>query len=168
HAARPEHKQYVAGIMLSGALTSFLTGITEPLEFSFLFVAPLLYVIHAVLDGFSFLILYLLDVNLGYTFSGGFIDFFLFGMLQNRTEWWWVFIIGAVYAVIYYVIFRFLIQKLDLKTPGREDVTAGSESGEVKDLPFNRKSTRLNSSHVSISYAVFCLNKKTKTNNKQR
>lgn len=137
HAARPEHKKYVAGIMLSGALTSFLTGITEPLEFSFLFVAPLLYVIHAVLDGFSFLILYLLDVNLGYTFSGGFIDFFLFGMLQNRTEWWWVFIVGAVYAVIYYVIFRFLIQKLDLKTPGREDEAAGSESGEVKDLPFN-------------------------------
>ena len=137
HAARPERKKYVAGIMISAALTSFLTGITEPLEFSFLFVAPLLYVIHALLDGLSFLILYLLDVNLGYTFSGGFIDFFLFGILQNRTEWWWVLVVGIVYAVIYYVVFRVLIQAMDLKTPGREDASAETTTSTAQELPFN-------------------------------
>ncbi|WP_031545423.1 glucose-specific PTS transporter subunit IIBC [Salinicoccus luteus] len=137
HAARPERKKYVAGIMISAALTSFLTGITEPLEFSFLFVAPLLYVIHALLDGLSFLILYLLDVNLGYTFSGGFIDFFLFGILQNRTEWWWVLVVGIVYAVIYYVVFRVLIQTMNLKTPGREDANAETTTSTAQELPFN-------------------------------
>lgn len=137
HTARPERKKYVAGIMISAALTSFLTGITEPLEFSFLFVAPLLYVIHALLDGLSFLILYLLDVNLGYTFSGGFIDFFLFGILQNRTEWWWVLVVGIVYAVIYYVVFRVLIQAMNLKTPGREDATAETTTSTAQELPFN-------------------------------
>ncbi|GAB3057624.1 glucose-specific PTS transporter subunit IIBC [Salinicoccus sesuvii] len=137
HTARPERKKYVAGIMLSAALTSFLTGITEPLEFAFLFVAPILYVIHAVLDGLSFLILYLLDLNLGYTFSGGFIDFFLFGILQNRTEWWWVLVVGAAYAVIYYVIFRVLIQALNLKTPGREDETSETSVSTAQELPFN-------------------------------
>ncbi|MFC3418931.1 glucose-specific PTS transporter subunit IIBC [Salinicoccus hispanicus] len=137
HTARPERKKYVAGIMLSAALTSFLTGITEPLEFAFLFVAPILYVIHAVLDGLSFLILYLLDLNLGYTFSGGFIDFFLFGILQNRTEWWWVLVVGAAYAVIYYVIFRVLIQALNLKTPGREDETSETTVSTAQELPFN-------------------------------
>ena len=137
HTARPERKKYVAGIMISAALTSFLTGITEPLEFSFLFVAPLLYVIHALLDGLSFLILYLLDVNLGYTFSGGFIDFFLFGILQNRTEWWWVLVVGIVYAVIYYVVFRVLIQAMNLKTPGREDANAEATTSTAQELPFN-------------------------------
>lgn len=137
HTAKPQHKKYVAGIMASGALTSFLTGITEPLEFSFLFVAPILYVLHALLDGLSFLILFLLDLNLGYTFSGGFIDFFLFGILQNRTEWWWVLIIGAVYAVIYYVLFRVLIQVLNLKTPGREDEDRAATTSTVEELPFN-------------------------------
>lgn len=137
HTAKPQHKKYVAGIMASGALTSFLTGITEPLEFSFLFVAPILYVLHALLDGLSFLILFLLDLNLGYTFSGGFIDFFLFGILQNRTEWWWVLIVGAVYAVIYYVLFRVLIQVLNLKTPGREDEDRAATTSTVEELPFN-------------------------------
>lgn len=137
HTAKPARKKYVAGIMISAALTSFLTGITEPLEFSFLFVAPILYLIHAVLDGFSFLILYLLNINLGYTFSGGFIDFFLFGILQNRTEWWWVIIVGAVYAVIYYFVFRFLIQLLNLKTPGREDEESNIGEVDIAALPFN-------------------------------
>ncbi len=137
HTAKPQHKKYVAGIMASGALTSFLTGITEPLEFSFLFVAPILYVLHALLDGLSFLILYLLDLNLGYTFSGGFIDFFLFGILQNRTEWWWVLVVGAVYAVVYYVLFRVLIQAMDLKTPGREDEDRATTTSSVQELPFN-------------------------------
>ena len=110
HTAKPENKKVVAGLMGSAALTSFLTGITEPLEFSFLFVAPLLFVIHALLDGLSFLILYLLHLHLGYTFSGGFIDYVLLGVLPNKTAWWLVIPVGLVYAVIYYVIFRFLIR----------------------------------------------------------
>ncbi|AYU55172.1 glucose-specific PTS transporter subunit IIBC [Staphylococcus debuckii] len=134
--AKKENKKVVAGLMLSGALTSFLTGITEPLEFSFLFVAPLLFFIHAVLDGLSFLILYLLDLHLGYTFSGGFIDFFLLGILPNKTHWWMVIPVGLVYAVIYYVIFRFLIVKFNFKTPGREDKEVKSSNVAASELPF--------------------------------
>ncbi|MEJ7506996.1 glucose PTS system EIICBA or EIICB component [Staphylococcus simulans] len=134
--AKKENKKVVAGLMLSGALTSFLTGITEPLEFSFLFVAPLLFFIHAVLDGLSFLILYLLDVHLGYTFSGGFIDFFLLGILPNKTQWWLVIPVGLIYAVIYYVIFRFVIQKMNYKTPGREDKEMQTSTVSTNELPF--------------------------------
>ncbi|WP_114603411.1 glucose-specific PTS transporter subunit IIBC [Staphylococcus sp. EZ-P03] len=134
--AKKENKKVIAGLMLSGALTSFLTGITEPLEFSFLFVAPLLFFIHAVLDGLSFLVLYILDVHLGYTFSGGFIDFFLLGILPNKTQWWLVIPVGLIYAAIYYVIFRFLIQKLNLKTPGREDKEMQSSTVSTNELPF--------------------------------
>nr|WP_209104245.1 MULTISPECIES: glucose-specific PTS transporter subunit IIBC [Staphylococcus] len=136
HTAKPENKKVVAGLMASAALTSFLTGITEPLEFSFLFVAPLLFFIHAVLDGLSFLILYLLDVHLGYTFSGGFIDYVLLGVLPNQTAWWLVFPVGIVYAVIYYTVFRFLIQKFNFKTPGREDKQSESASVEASELPY--------------------------------
>lgn len=109
HTAKPERKKVVGGLMLSAALTSFLTGITEPLEFSFLFVAPMLYVIHAVLDGLAF--------------SGGFIDYLLFGVLQGneKTNFLWVIPIGIVWFVLYYVIVRYLITKFNFKTPGRED-----------------------------------------------
>nr|WP_220468799.1 glucose-specific PTS transporter subunit IIBC [Staphylococcus coagulans] len=136
HTAKPENKKVVAGLMGSAALTSFLTGITEPLEFSFLFVAPLLFFIHAVLDGFSFLILYLLDLHLGYTFSGGFIDFLLLGILPNQTKWWLVIPVGLVYAVIYYFVFRFLIVKFNYKTPGREDKQTKATTTSTSDLPY--------------------------------
>ncbi|UEX89222.1 glucose-specific PTS transporter subunit IIBC [Staphylococcus ratti] len=136
HTAKPENKKVVAGLMGSAALTSFLTGITEPLEFSFLFVAPLLFFIHAILDGLSFLILYLLDVHLGYTFSGGFIDYVLLGILPNQTAWWIVIPVGLVYGVIYYTIFRFLITKLNYKTPGREDKKTDAASVEASELPY--------------------------------
>lgn len=137
HTAKPEKKKFVGGLMASAALTSFLTGITEPLEFSFLFVAPILFFVHAVLDGLSFLILYLMDLHLGYTFSGGFIDFFTFGMLQGRTPWWLVIPVGLVYAVIYYVLFRFFIVKLNLKTPGREEEEITSKVTSNDELPFS-------------------------------
>uniref|UniRef100_UPI003F68B7A2 glucose-specific PTS transporter subunit IIBC n=1 Tax=Macrococcus animalis TaxID=3395467 RepID=UPI003F68B7A2 len=137
HTAKPEKKKFVGGLMASAALTSFLTGITEPLEFSFLFVAPVLFFVHAVLDGFSFLILYLMDLHLGYTFSGGFIDFFTFGMLQGRTPWWLVIPVGLVYALIYYVLFRFFIVKLNLKTPGREDDEVVNKVTSNDELPFS-------------------------------
>ncbi|HHC7649063.1 TPA: glucose-specific PTS transporter subunit IIBC [Staphylococcus aureus] len=136
HTAKPENKKVVAGLMGSAALTSFLTGITEPLEFSFLFVAPLLFFIHAVLDGLSFLTLYLLDVHLGYTFSGGFIDYVLLGVLPNKTQWWLVIPVGLVYAVIYYFIFRFLIVKLKYKTPGREDKQSQAVTASATELPY--------------------------------
>ncbi|MFB5268070.1 glucose-specific PTS transporter subunit IIBC [Paenibacillus enshidis] len=141
HEARPEHKKYVAGIMGSAALTSFLTGITEPLEFSFLFVAPLLFAVHTIFAGLSFMTMYLLNVKIGMTFSGGFIDFLIFGVLPNRTPWWNVIIVGLVLAVIYYFGFRFIIRKFNLKTPGREEQTEENEStgggGGNDDLPHN-------------------------------
>jgi len=137
HTAKPENKKVVAGLMGSAALTSFLTGITEPLEFSFLFVAPLLFFVHAVLDGLSFLILYLLNVHLGYTFSGGFIDYVLLGVLPNKTQWWLVIPVGIVYAFIYYFVFRFLILKFKYKTPGREDKQAQFTQSSASELPFN-------------------------------
>lgn len=137
HTAKPENKKVVAGLMGSAALTSFLTGITEPLEFSFLFVTPVLFFVHAILDGLSFLILYLLNVHLGYTFSGGFIDYVLLGVLPNKTQWWLVIPVGVVYAFIYYFVFRFLILKFKYKTPGREDKQAQFTNSSASELPFN-------------------------------
>ena len=116
--AKPENKARIAGIMGSAALTSFLTGITEPLEFSFLFVAPILYAVHAVLVGVAYLVTYLLDARLGYSFSHGFIDFALYYV--NNIKPWIVLILGPIFAVVYFVVFRTLILWLDLKTPGRE------------------------------------------------
>lgn len=103
--AKPERKKIVGGLMLSAGLTSFLTGITEPLEFSFLFVAPLLYVVHVLLAGSSFLVMHLLDVKIGMTFSGGFIDYILYGLLNwDRTNALLVIPVGIVYAIIYYLV----------------------------------------------------------------
>ena len=121
HTAKPEKRKYVAGIMLSGALTSFLTGITEPLEFTFLFVAPALFAIHCVFAGLSFMIMQILNVKIGLTFSGGLIDFLLFGVLPNRTPWYLAIVVGLCFSVVYYFMFRFMISKFDFKTPGRED-----------------------------------------------
>lgn len=125
HTAKPERKKVVGGLMLSAALTSFLTGITEPLEFSFLFVAPLLYVVHALLDGLAFMMADIFNITVGQTFSGGFIDFILFGVLQGqaKTNYLWIIPIGLVWFALYYVIFRMLIQMFNFKTPGREDET---------------------------------------------
>ncbi|HLR08710.1 MAG TPA: PTS transporter subunit EIIC [Bacillota bacterium] len=123
HTAKPKKKKAVLGLMFSAALTSFLTGITEPLEFSFLFIAPVLYVIHAIYDGFAFMLAHLFEITIGHTFSGGFIDFLLFGILQGnaKTNWIMVPIIGIPWFILYYITFKFAIQKFNLKTPGRED-----------------------------------------------
>lgn len=139
HCARPEQKKYVAGIMGSAALTSFLTGITEPLEFSFLFVAPVLFGIHAVFAGLSFMVMHILDVKIGMTFSGGVIDYILFGVLPNQTAWWLVIPVGLAFSVIYYFGFRFAIKKFNLMTPGREEKVEESEenaAGGSLDLPY--------------------------------
>lgn len=121
--AKPEKRKLVGGLLLSAALTSMLTGITEPLEFTFLFVAPLLYGIHCVLAGAAYMLMHILEVGVGMTFSGGIIDLTLFGIIQGnaKTNWIWVVIVGIVYFIVYYLLFHFLIVKLDLKTPGRDD-----------------------------------------------
>lgn len=121
--AKPEKKKVVAGLLLSAALTSMLTGITEPLEFTFLFVAPVLYVVHCIFAGAAYMLMHICGVGVGMTFSGGLIDMFLFGILQGngKTSWLWIVVVGAVYFVVYYFLFSFLIKKMDLKTPGRDD-----------------------------------------------
>ena len=138
HEARPEKKVVVGGLMASAALTSFLTGITEPLEFSFLFVAPILFAVHAVFAGLSFMTMHLLDVKIGMTFSGGLIDYILFGLINPQTNAWIVIPVGLVFAVIYYFGFRFAIRKFNLMTPGREEVEdeEAASSGKGGDLPY--------------------------------
>ena len=122
--AKPEKKKAVAGLLLSAALTSMLTGITEPLEFTFLFVAPVLYGIHCVFAGLAYMLMHVFKVGVGMTFSGGLIDMFLFGILQGneKTNWIWIVIVGVGYFIVYYFLFSSLIKKMDLKTPGRDDV----------------------------------------------
>ena len=121
--AKPEKKKVAGGLLLSAALTAFLTGITEPLEFTFIFVALPMYAVHCVLAGLSFMLMHILNVGVGMTFSGGLIDLVLFGVMQGnaKTHWIWVVVVGAVYFVLYYLIFRFMISKFDYKTPGRDD-----------------------------------------------
>lgn len=121
--AKPEKRKVVGGLLLSAALTSMLTGITEPLEFTFLFVAPLLYAIHCVMAGLAYMLMHICNVGVGMTFSGGLIDMFLFGILQGneKTNWIWIVIVGIGYFIVYYFLFSFLIKKMDLKTPGRDD-----------------------------------------------
>ena len=121
--AKPEKKKVAGGLLLSAALTAFLTGITEPLEFTFIFVALPMYAVHCVLAGLSFMLMHILNVGVGMTFSGGLIDLVLFGAMQGnaKTHWMWVVVVGAVYFVLYYIIFRFMISKFDYKTPGRDD-----------------------------------------------
>ena len=121
--AKSHKKKVAGGLLLSAALTAMLTGITEPLEFTFLFVAPLLYVIHSVLAGLAYMLMHLLGVGVGMTFSGGLIDLFLFGVLQGneKTRWLMIPLVGVFYFAVYFLLFRFLIQKRNYTTPGRED-----------------------------------------------
>ena len=120
HEAFDENKKRVSALLLSAALASFLTGITEPIEFSFLFLAPILFAIHCVFAGFSFIIMNLLNVKIGMTFSGGLIDFLFLGVLPNKTPWYLVIVVGLILFIIYYLGFKFIIRKLNLQTPGRE------------------------------------------------
>ena len=127
--AKDDKKKEVGGLLLSAALTSMLTGITEPLEFTFLFVAPILYGIHCVFAGLAYMLMHICNVGVGMTFSGGLIDMTLFGIMQGnaKTNWIWIVIVGVAYIVVYYFLFSLLIRKMDLKTPGR-----GEEDEEVK------------------------------------
>lgn len=135
-AARPEKKKQVGGLLLSAALTSMLTGITEPLEFTFLFVAPAMYIVHCILAGLSYMLMHICNVGVGMTFSGGAIDLTLFGILQgnDKTNWIWIVIIGLIYAVVYYSVFHFMISKFKFKTPGREADDEETKLYTRKDL----------------------------------
>lgn len=126
--AKTEHKKAAGGLLLSAALTCMLTGITEPIEFSFLFVAPMLFVVQVILAGSAYMIAHILNIAVGLTFSGGFLDLLLFGILQGnaKTSWLWIIPAGIIYFFLYYFAFSFLIKKFNLKTPGRED--AGEET----------------------------------------
>ena len=150
-AARPEKRKVVGGLLLSAALTSMLTGITEPLEFTFLFVAPFVYVVHCILAGLSYMLMHILNVGVGMTFSGGLIDLTLFGILQGnaKTHWIWIVVVGLIYAVVYYFVFYFLITKLNLKTPGREADDEETKLYTRKDME-NRK----NASNVDMTSAL--------------
>lgn len=121
--AKPENRKKVSGLLISAALTSMLTGITEPIEFTFLFVAPVLYGIHCVFAGLAYMLMHIFNVGVGMTFSGGIIDLFLFGILQGnaKTNWIWIVIVGIAYFVVYYFLFSFLIKRFNFKTPGRDD-----------------------------------------------
>lgn len=127
--AKPEKKKQAGGLLFSAALTCMLTGIKEPIEFSFLFVAPILFGVQVVLAGAAYMIAHILNIAVGLTFSGGLLDLFLFGILQgnDKTSWFRIIPVGIIYFILYYVIFSFLIKKFNLKTPGRED-----DAGEVK------------------------------------
>ena len=127
--AKPEKKKQAGGLLFLAALTCMLTGITEPIEFSFLFVAPILFGVQVVLAGAAYMIAHILNIAVGLTFSGGLLDLFLFGILQgnDKTSWFRIIPVGIIYFILYYVIFSFLIKKFNLKTPGRED-----DAGEVK------------------------------------
>lgn len=139
--AKPEKRKAVQGLLVSAALTSMLTGITEPLEFTFLFVAPLLYVIHCVFAGLAYMLMHVFNVGVGMTFSGGLIDMFLFGILQgnDKTNWIWIVIVGIGYFIVYYFLFSFLIRKFDYKTPGREDGDEEVKLYTRKDVEARKK-----------------------------
>ncbi|MBQ0097692.1 MAG: PTS transporter subunit EIIC [Oscillospiraceae bacterium] len=141
-SARPEKKKIVGGLLIGAALTSMLTGITEPIEFTFLFVAPLMYGIHCVLAGLSYMLMHILNVGVGMTFSGGIIDLTLFGILQGnaKTDWIWIIVVGIGYAVVYYFLFRLLIKFFNYKTPGREDDDEESKLYTRED--FNAKRSK--------------------------
>ena len=120
--ARPEKKKVAGGLLLSAALTAMITGITEPLEFTFLFVAPAMYAVHCIFAGLSYMLMHILGVGVGMTFSGGIIDLLLFGILQGnaKTHWLWIPVVGVAYFAVYFVVFRFMIKRFGYVTPGRE------------------------------------------------
>lgn len=147
HTAKKENRDKVKGLLFSSGITSFLTGITEPLEFSFLFASPFLYFgVHCILGGLSFALCNILGAGVGYTFSGGMLDFMLYGVLPGnaRTHWIAVFVVGLIYAVAYYAAFRFFIVKLNLKTPGREDAVENVKLHTKAEYLESKKNNNIN------------------------
>ncbi|MGN0623092.1 MAG: glucose PTS transporter subunit IIA [Oscillospiraceae bacterium] len=155
-AARPEKKKVVGGLLLSAALTSMLTGITEPLEFTFLFVAPVMYAVHCVLAGLSYMLMHIFNVGVGMTFSGGAIDLMLFGVLQGnaKTHWIWIVVVGLFYAVIYYFVFYFMITKFNFKTPGREADDEETKLYTRKDMNARKEAAAAESGFDRVSALI--------------
>jgi PTS system D-glucosamine-specific IIC component len=149
--AKPEKRKLVGGLLISAALTSMLTGITEPIEFTFLFVAPALYGIHCAFAGLAYMFMHILNVGVGMTFSGGAIDLFLFGVLQgnDKTSWLNVVWVGIIYFIVYYFLFSFLIKRFNLKTPGRED-----GNGDTKLYTRADVNARKNASSDEVSIMI--------------
>ena len=139
HSVPKNRRKKYAGLFFGVALTSFITGITEPIEFMFLFVSPVLYVVHAFLDGVSFFIADVLNISIGNTFSGGVIDFTLFGILQGNAKTNWVLQIpfGLIWSVLYYIIFRWFITQFNVLTPGRGEEVDSKEISESADSTSN-------------------------------
>lgn len=156
HTAKPEKKKVVEGLLLSAALTSMLTGITEPIEFTFLFVAPVLYIVHVIGAGLAYMLMHIFKVGVGMTFSGGLIDLTLFGIMQGnaKTNWIMVVVVGVVYFIAYYLIFSVLIKKLDLKTPGREDDDSEVKLYTRKDLEAKNNETATNTTSDNRSELI--------------
>lgn len=151
--AKSNKQKVVGGLLLSAALTAMITGITEPIEFTFLFVAPFLYIIHCVFAGLSYMLMHIFNVGVGMTFSGGIIDLTLFGILQGnaKTNWIYIVIVGAIYFVIYYFLFYLLINKLDLKTPGREDDEAEAKLYSRSDYEKAKTSSKTTKTSAQVS-----------------
>ena len=156
HTAKPEKKKVVGGLLLSAALTSMLTGISEPIEFTFLFVAPVLYIVHVIGAGLAYMLMHIFKVGVGMTFSGGLIDLTLFGIMQGnaKTNWIMVVVVGVVYFIAYYLIFSVLIKKLDLKTPGREDDDSEVKLYTRKDLEAKNNETATNTTSDNRSELI--------------
>lgn len=128
HSAKPENRSAIKGLLISGVIATFVTGITEPIEFLFLFVAPLLYVFHIVMTGLGFMVMALVGVRIGNT-DGGILDFIIFGVMQGtETRWYLVLLVGAIWFAIYYFVFKWAIQKFDLLTPGRMEAEGDFDS----------------------------------------
>ncbi len=156
HCAKPEKKKAAGGLLLSAALTCIATGITEPIEFSFLFVAPVLFVVQVILAGSAYMIAHMLNIAVGLTFSGGLLDFILFGVLQGneKTDWIRVIPVGIIYFGLYYFIFRFLIKKLDLKTPGREDDDEETRLYTRADVNARKEKQKLSDEGYALSESI--------------
>lgn len=161
HCARPEKKKVAGGLLLSAALTSMLTGITEPIEFSFLFVAPVLFGVQVILAGAAYMIAHMLGVAVGLTFSGGLLDLFIFGILQgnDKTSWMLLIPVGIVYFFLYYAAFRFLIQKFDFKTPGREDDDEETKLYTKADVNARKAAQRESAGAISGDEVSRCIAK---------
>ncbi len=130
--AKPSNRPMIKGLLISGVIATFVTGITEPIEFLFLFLSPLLWIFHVIMTGAGFMLMSLLGVTIGNT-DGGILDFIIFGVMQGSyTKWWMVLLVGVVWFAVYYFVFKTVILRKNLKTPGREDLTAEAEYTETE------------------------------------
>ncbi|MDO5147191.1 MAG: glucose PTS transporter subunit IIA [Eubacteriales bacterium] len=156
HCSKPENRKIVGGLLFSAALTSFLTGITEPIEFTFLFIAPGLFILHCGLAGLAFVIMHILNICIGTTFSCGLIDFTLYGILQGqeKSNWLMMLPVFAVYAVMYYFVFKIIILKFNLPTPGRDDNADNIKLYTKADFQAKKQASKNGEPNDPVSYTI--------------